>query len=150
MNLEKLQGWLAILANVGVVVGLVLLIVELDQTNKQTAAATYQARIGQIDAAAQALALSDYLPEIYIKLEQGGVSDLSPTEQLRLENWEFARYMRLQGQFFQYQQGYLDEQSYNVAIDRGAVSYPLWKELGMILANPQFVEAIEAEIEKSN
>ena len=143
MNTEKLQSWISLAANIGVVIGLILLLVELNQTNKQAASTAYQARITEIDNSITEFATSDYLPDIYVKLDQGSLSDLTPSEYLRVSQWETARYMRLQGQFYQYQQGYLDEVSYQALLRQAARYMPLLKELNIFMNNEEFLQAVE-------
>ena len=64
MSIEKLNSWLSLTANFGVILGLIFLGIEISQSNKATIAATYQARISEIEASYQNAALSDYLPGI--------------------------------------------------------------------------------------
>ena len=143
MNVEKLQGWLAILANIGVIAGLLLLVAEIDQANEQASSATYQNRIDQIDLSLQALAANEYLPEIYVKLEQNGISELTPGDLFRLRAWETARSLRIIGQLNQYERGFLDEYSYSTAIRAFTRNVSLWKQLGIAVDDPALVRVIE-------
>ena len=73
MDVEKINSWLTLTANVGVVIGLIFLGIELQQSRLATEAATIQTRFTEIQESNQNFALSDYLPEIYDKLESNGV-----------------------------------------------------------------------------
>jgi phosphopantothenoylcysteine synthetase/decarboxylase len=112
MNFEKLNARLTFVANIGVVIGLIFLVVELRQSNDQAAAATEQDRSNTVDVQFREYATSDYLPEIYAKMAESGVDSLSSVELLRARAWENARVARMTGQVSQYYQGYLDEEIY--------------------------------------
>jgi len=147
MNLEKVNSWLALIANVGVIVGIVFLALEINQSNRQAQSATYQSRINEIDQSLREFALSEDMINIYLKIDEMGIEYLNPTEFLRAQTWEIARMNRMQGQFYQYRQGFLDRQSYDALLVAGSSSLPLWKEFG-IATRPIFrdlVAALEAE-----
>jgi len=142
MNRNELNDWLSLAANLGVILGLVFLGIQINQSNKITAAATYQARISEIEASFQNAALSDYLPSIYDQLESEGVSSLSSIELRRLRDWETARVYRMQGQHYQYRQGFLDDPSFEDLLVGARDLLPLWESLGIDQANfdPEFIE----------
>ena len=142
MNLDKLNGWLTLAANLGVLAGIVFLAIELDQSNRQARSDAFQARINEIDHQGREFALSDSLPSIYAKLEESGVDSLTPEELLRVSQWESARMARMHGQLVQYKNGFLDEASYRQLLQVGPRALPLWKELGK-LENSVFDELIK-------
>jgi|SaaInlV_100m_DNA_5_1039725.scaffolds.fasta_scaffold65520_2 hypothetical protein len=117
MNFEKLNTWLTFVANVGVVIGLIFLVVELRQSNDQAAAATEQDRANVVDLQFREFASSAYLPEIYAKIAESGVDSLSSVELQRARAWEIARIIRQLGQVRQYQMGYLDESIYKTVLE---------------------------------
>jgi hypothetical protein len=120
---------IGILANVGVILGLVLVVVEIRQSNEHAAAAAYQARIGDIEVAFQQYALSAYLPAIYVKLRESGLESLTAEERDRVRSWESARRTRMQGQFYQHEQGLLDEPAYRVMLRAAHGQLSLWQAL---------------------
>ena len=61
MNLEKLNDWLTLLANVGVVIGLIALVLELRHSSQLAEVAAYQTRISEIQEINLELALSNDL-----------------------------------------------------------------------------------------
>ncbi|MEQ8314748.1 MAG: hypothetical protein RL839_04745 [Gammaproteobacteria bacterium] len=130
MKLEKLNSWLSLLANLGVLAGIVFLAVELDQSNRQAQSNAYQARINEIDQAGREYAVSEILPPIYVKIEETGLESLTPEELERVNAWEASRAARMNGQLVQYRNGFLDEESYQQMIAVGVRIYPLWEELG--------------------
>lgn len=133
---------ISILANVGVVFGLILLAIEIEQSNDQAAASAYQARIDQIDLAQQQFALSSDLPQIYVKLEASGLNSLNAEELLRVRSWELARSQRMAGQHYQFQQGYLDEAAHSAMLRAARNSIDLWEEFGFGVANSDFFLAV--------
>ena len=144
MNLEKLNIWLSLVANFGVLVGIIFLAVEINQSNKATIAATYQSRISEIETSYQNSALSDYLPNIYEKIDNEGIGSITGLERRRARNWESARIYRMQGQYYQYQQGFLDERSYRDLLRGGRDFLPVWEALGADIdaLDPDFLEII--------
>ena len=144
MQIEKLNSWLALVANFGVILGLIFLGIEISQSNRITVAATYQARISEIEASYQNSALSDYLPAIYDKIQTEGVESISSIELRRVRDWEDARIYRMQGQYYQYQQGFLGENSYQDLVRGGKAFLPRWESFGIDLGalDSDFLEAI--------
>ena len=144
MNREEINDWLSLAANLGVILGLIFLGVQINQSNKITAAATYQARITEIETSFQNAALSDYLPIIYDKLEKDGIDSLNSVEIRRIRDWETARIYRMQGQHYQYQQGFLDDSSYTDLVNGARSLLPLWDSLDVDIESfdPEFMEAL--------
>ena len=144
MKLPVINDWLTLSANLGVLAGIIFLGIEISQSNKATVAATYQARISEIEASYQNAALSDYLPGIYEKFEKEGLESISEIELRRLQDWEMARVYRIQGQYYQYQQGYLNERSFQDVIGGGRLFLPRWEALSLDLGalDTDFLDAI--------
>ncbi len=133
-----------ILGNVGVLLGLILVVVEIRQSNEQAAAAAYQTRIADIEVAFQQYALSADLPPIYVKLRESGLESLTAEEQERVRSWESARRTRMQGQYYQYEQGLLDESAYRVMLRAARGQSSLWQTLGIerVLPDEEFDRAV--------
>ena len=71
------------LANVGVVIGLVLLVVQIDQNTNMMQAQMNQSRIDIALVVQYAVANSDYIPAIVVKVSSG--ESLTREETLRFE-----------------------------------------------------------------
>jgi hypothetical protein len=144
MKKINLGQTISILGNVGVLLGLVLVVVEIRQSNEQAAAAAYQTRIADIEVAFQQYALSADLPAIYVKLRESGLESLTAGEQDRVRSWEGARRTRMQGQFYQYEQGLLDESVYRVMLRAARGQSSLWQALGIerVLPDEEFDRAV--------
>ena len=131
MNFERLNSWLTLVANMGVIAGIIFLALEIDQSNRQARSATYQARVNEIDQSLREFSLSESMAEIYLKIEQSGLESLTPSEHMRAENWERARIIRMQGQLYQYQLGFLDENSYEGLLVAGSRALPRFEAFGL-------------------
>ena len=131
MNIERLNSWLTLIANIGVIAGIIFLALEIDQSNREARSATYQARVNEVDQSLREFSLSESMADIYLKIEQSGVESLNPSEYLRAENWERARIIRMQGQLYQYQLGFLDENSYEALLWAGSRALPIFEAFGL-------------------
>ena len=119
MDFDKTNRWLTLIANFGVVAGLGLLVLELNQASKLAETEAYVSRTQAIGDHFTQLALSPDHPEILTKVKSHGVDSLTQAEQLRVFGWELARMYRVQGQYYQYQQGFLDRETIEKAMALG-------------------------------
>ena len=143
MNSDKLANLIGILANVTVVAGLVILIIQVDQANRLAEADAAQRRASEIQESLQQFALSDYLPAIYSKASEEGFGALSLGEKSRVQAWESARLFRMQGQYRQYQLGMLDRDSIEAMLNAAAwYSKHYWEPLQVPVTDREFLEAI--------
>jgi hypothetical protein len=145
MNTERLNDWLTLLANIGVVIGLVIIIIEVRESNLQATSATTMARYTEIETSNRDFAMSDHLPAIYVQVETSGVESLDAEQLSRIQSWEMARILRMEGQFVQYQAGYLTESNYKIMLDVAREIEPLWKELNIQSRNTDFLKALERD-----
>ena len=149
MNMEKLNNWLSLVANLGVVVGIIALIAELNHSSRLAEVSAFQNRMTEIQEAYVQLALSDDLAELIEKYESEGIHSLSPTEFRRLNAWETGVINRMQGQYFQYQQGFLDRSSIDSTLDFiVSDAWSRWSDLGLTNAFdiPEWQNEIEARL----
>ena len=124
--------WIQLLGMLGVLGGLVALVIELNQSQKLSQANAYQIRISEIQEAQRELALSEDLAEILQKFNSEGVESLTAGEKSRVVAWHAAIQWRMQGQFYQYEQGFLEEAALQRTLDDLANSiYERWEELGL-------------------
>ena len=144
MDTGKVNDWLGLVANFGVVIGLGMLIFELKQATDLAEVSAYQTRMTEISETAKDMALSEDLAEIHHRLRTNGYSSLTPVEQRRVRAWEMGVVVRMQAQFYQHQRGFLDESSLRGMLGAAAGSLPLWKEMGMPIENLEFVTAVES------
>jgi len=152
VDFDKLNKWLSLIANFGVVAGLGLLVLELNHASKLAETEAYVARTRAIGDHFTLLALSPDLSEIQTRVTRDGLDSLTEAERWRIFGWELARMYRVQGQYYQYQQGFLDRETIEKAMELGAVrSAKLWRELGIVIDNEEFksdLKLMEAELVK--
>ena len=146
MDSEKMNRWLTLGANFGVLVGLVFLVFELKQANDLAEASAYRARGEEIQSSLQAIALSPDLAEIEVKVEQQGIGALSDVEVRRYRWWVQAALYRMQNQFNDYRLGYLDDDSYRAMLRTATSQYDRWLELGIQIEDREFRQTIEDAI----
>jgi hypothetical protein len=118
---EKASRWLTLGANVGVLIGLALILIELRQNADLMKAQMIQSRTDNISAKYDAQIHSDYWPQIWAKRYSAEsdvewIDSLDPVEHMRIRTYFFREYDELRNQFFQYQRGYLPDEFWNTAI----------------------------------
>ena len=148
MDSDRLNRWLTLIANFGVVIGLFVLIAEVNHASKLAEVDAYQTRIRDIQELNLELALSDSLAGILSKADNEGVESLSPSEFRRARAW-YATIMRgMQGQYYQYQNGFLERESVDRTL-RDIVDgiYEKWEQLNL-LGNIE-IEEWRAEIDQA-
>jgi hypothetical protein len=151
---NRLNSWLTLGANIGVLIGIALLLIELDQNNDLLRAQVHQSRADAHVGHRLNDVESEKLTAIRMKLAENGYSQdvtsvevLTPEELFRFRDYKAARYTDLDNLFYQYQQGYLDEEYYHYrvvcAIRRNE---PYWQKLGIFRTNSR--PTFRAEIER--
>ena len=112
MNTKTVNKWLSLLANVGVVIGLALLIIEIRQNSELVRAQIHQARSDAYVSARQDFADSEFLlPALEKYLAAGGREDpsaldaLDPIEARRVYRYWQSRAGDYDNLYYQYRQG---------------------------------------------
>ena len=150
MKLDNINRWLTLIANFGIVTGLGLLVLEVNHATRLADTEAYVSRTQAIGDHLTQLALSPDLAEIFEKLRRDGLGSLTAVERSRVASWEVARMYRIDGQYYEYQQGFLDKAAIDAAIRGGAVPRAqLWRDLGIVIENEEFksaLEQVEAEL----
>ena len=146
MSTSKISDWLTLGANVGVIVGLIFLGLELKSANDLAEASAYRNRTTEIQASLVTAATSPDLSAILLKADTQGIDALSEIEARRYKYWLWAVSLRMQSQFNDFRYGYLDENSYRQMLSEAARQYPQWQQVGLNLTDPEFRDAIESEL----
>jgi len=107
MNSEKLNSWLSLGANVGVVIGLILLVVEINQNTELARAQMNQDRATTAMSEQQATYTSDHVPEMLAKVEKE--QPLSEEERIRYTTYLRAFNRNQDNNLWQYNRGFLGE-----------------------------------------
>ncbi len=153
MNSENLNRWLSLGANIGVVIGLILLIVELNQNSELVRAQIHQARTDNYVADMMALADTEFLLPAWEKmsgsLRVGKVEDLDnldAIERARVRRYLQARMADYDNLYYQYSHGYIEEDYYRNKI-LGSIRRlaPFWRALGL---TDGMTEAFHKEVDR--
>jgi hypothetical protein len=110
MNLEKLNHWLTLLANIGVLAGIVFLAIEINQNTNIMKAQTR----GSVTDSILTLLQMERNPIVvsgYKKIQAG--QDLTFEESYFLENQANATIRQWENSYYQYQSGLFDEAEYS-------------------------------------
>lgn len=123
MNTDSLNKWLTLSANVGVVIGLVLLLIELNQNSDLLRAQIHQSTSDAHVWMKETDANSEYLLPALEKFRLAGgtnnpdaMDSLTPIEAARVRLSMEAAHQDYDNLFYQYQRGYLDEEYYRYRI----------------------------------
>ena len=152
MTSDSLNRWLTMSTNVGVVIGLVLLIIELNQNSELVRAQIHQARSDSYVSDMIAISDTEFLLPAYEKLRVGGgITDLTslealdPIERERIRRYSQARLADYDNLFYQYRLGYLDEEFYQTRVVTSIRRLALvWEEFGLLPgATPSFIAEIQ-------
>ncbi len=145
MKHESINRWLTLTANLGVVVGLAFLIIEVRHASNVAESEAYITRVNRIDESQVEFALSEDLAGIYVTARIKGVEALAPDELMRLRSFESAKRFRIQGQYYLYERGLLtDKESLDSILDEVLASEELWSALGIGIQDKELGEALES------
>ncbi len=158
MTLQDLGAIGEVIGALGVVVTLIYLTKQIrqnteavDEARKLALAQTYQMRSDALQTMIVRAAESEHIAPIIIKLTELGypediaaIDQLSPSERGRFRLWQIGQQTHWDNMFFQYQHGYLDEESYEdsfkVRVRRLA---PTWLALGLTNVRASFRKEID-------
>jgi len=104
---EKIKSWLTFGANLGVIVGLVLLIIEIRQNTEMMQAQINQSRTEAAQSEQQAVFNSEYMPAIMVKRDNR--EQLTDEELHRYQAYVRSFSRNMDNQLWQYNQGLLGE-----------------------------------------
>ena len=113
MNFERLNHWLTLVANVGVVAGIIFLAYEIRLTRDALVGATYQQRTTAVENWDYNIADSDNVSQAIMNYQQSGeFASLSEEDKFRLTSLGLAAFHRLDNFFYQYELGLIDQEIY--------------------------------------
>ena len=148
MDTEKVNHWLTLGANVGVLVGIVFLAVEIRQNTASNQSAAYQAWVAANMELNSSLIPADAVVAIGKGMDDS--KDLTEDTQLPFAMWHFSYYQQIQATNYLYQVGTIDRGLWEVEINRGAIHLQLpgvhqwWDAGGKNQLDPTFVQLIES------
>lgn len=139
------------------VAGLVLLAYEVHQTNKLSETQAYVHRLDQMQNVASEFAQSDVLGNVYVKIGaidmvdtdgKDNVERLTDIERLRLQSWERGVMLRMSGHYYQYLQGYLDEETGEKVLDDPVSRVDRWRALGIEIEGKDLKAAVAEKLKR--
>ena len=152
MNAEKLNHWLSLGANFGVLVGIIFLAVEIRQNTEMTRAQITQSRAEAAMSLADATYNSEYMPDIWIKVQDGDA--LTGAESFRFRVWLRATLRNQDNNFQQYKQGLLGDHIPEViagvvrtTLTSNAAGREYWEGAKGVYS-PEFAEYVDSAIEE--
>lgn len=157
MKSDRLNRWLTLGANLGVLVGIILLIIELDQNQDMLQAQMVQARADNRLATYIEGMHSDYWPLMNVKRAEADsvedwISALTPEEYQRVRFQVLYEINDLRSQWYQYTNGNLDpylfETSGTAQSIRMLQKLPFFPDLR--ISSRDFVEYLNEIARKSN
>jgi hypothetical protein len=156
MDSNRWNQWLSLAANVGVVLGLILVALELRQTRDAALGATYQNRSMINMEWSKWVAESDYIAPMIQQTRAGGRESLTADQEQRSQSTMLAAIHRLDGFFYQYELGLL-EQDYYESVFRAEMRtwVPRWRETGMLeppwtdYMRPSFREEVQKYLDEA-
>ena len=152
MDWDRVNRWLTLGANLGVLVGIILILIELNQNADLMRAQISQARADSVTGRYAEMMHSDAWPLISAKRQQAGdpekwAASLTDEELARVRFFIFAEVNDIRNQFYQYQQGWLDPSIWQSST-RGQIVrlLPLIPHFvpEMMPLEPEFREALNA------
>jgi hypothetical protein len=102
---EKLNSWLSLGANLGVVIGLVLLVTEIRQNTDMMEAQINHSRTETAMSEQQGIFNSEFMPAILVKVDKG--EQLAAEEIRRYQSYFRGFNRNLDNQLWQYNRGFL-------------------------------------------
>ena len=107
MDTDRLNRWLTLGANIGVLIGIAFVAIEIRQNTEMTRAQLTQSRAEVAIAISELGVNSDYLPDIIIKIRNG--NDITEAEEFRYHAYLRAILRNLDNYLQQYNRGLLPD-----------------------------------------
>ena len=145
----KLSGWkdiAEIVALAAVVGGLIVIVVELRQTQSALRAQAYQSRAIDVINAMRTYSANPELEMLLTNVftKQLDVESASPTEQSRLRSHFYLKRTDLDNEHYQFQNGFLDPDFYHTTTEREIKAFaPYWRAFGIPEPRQQFAEEVD-------
>ena len=117
MDSDRLNRWLTLGANVGVLIGIALILVELNQNAELMRAQMAQERANHLVEKYDAIIHSEEWPRISAEMrravdKKAWRESLTPEEHERVLNYFFREVNDVRNQYYQHKEGFLPEEIY--------------------------------------
>ena len=135
-----------------ILVSLIIIVIELRQTQSALIASTYQSRaldaVGVEAAKADSEVLGPLLARVDLDAPES-LATLSELERFRLRSYFVSRLIDLDNEYYQYQKGFLDDEYFEFWFkDQLKRNARAWRSIGLTESRPsfkQFVDELLAE-----
>ena len=111
LDSDRLNRWLTLGANVGVLIGIILLVVELDQNRDMMRAQTRNELARGLPEVLGIPASDNALADALLRANRG--EPLSPAETLQVAMWDELTFRYWENVHYQYRQGLYDESEFS-------------------------------------
>ena len=111
MDIDRLNRWLTLGANIGVLFGIIFLIVELNQTSEMNRGETRNQVASELSELLRDVGNSPQLAELIVKAENGDV--LTPAEEMQYRQRILSMLRYFENVHYQYRQGLYDEREFS-------------------------------------
>jgi hypothetical protein len=115
MESNKANRWLTLGANIGVLIGIILLVVELDQ-NREMIRAQTRSDISQ-QSSSRLLLVGTNLEMASLMRRANNGEELTPDERVQFNYYQFAAIRDWENVHYQYRQGTFDKQEFDALIN---------------------------------
>lgn len=130
---KEVNDWLQVVGLFGVIGGLVLVALELNQTTNAIRASNYFSAAESSSEWNKWIAESDRMAPITKKYNDVGVDGLTEEERYRYGSAMMGAFRRHDGAFFQYERGLLSEDWYETIFRNDMATWvPRWEEFGFL------------------
>jgi hypothetical protein len=152
MTLDKINQWLSLIANFGVIAGIVFLGLEVQQNSNAIQAQTYQSRTEATQEMMIAIMDSERVAPLFAEIDTDlfpsdlqKIENLDPESRLRVMAFYYWTRLQIDNLLYQHERGFLDDEYRDEVIARAISGFaPIWKELDVLAtARPEFRAAIE-------
>ena len=152
----KSAAWREVAELIGITaifVSLIAVVVELRQTQAAISAATYQARAFDGMTSAREQYNGDYIAPILARVDwedSNSLNELSDEEGFRLRMFYLSQMIDFDNEFYQYQNGFLDEEYFEYVSKPRLPGMALrWRSLGIVEPRPSFRYFVGEQLESN-
>ena len=138
MNFDRLNKWMTLAANFGVLAGIVFLGVEISQNTTATQSESLEARTDRLMSITTSMIQSEQLLSAVSKLKflddfcnpnRELVEDLTPEERAAFTSFLYSNWIRFENAYYQFQSSNIDEFQFEFVTMKVMYSYIPWFEM---------------------
>jgi len=158
VNADTANKWLTLAANIGVLIGIVLLLFELRQNTELVRVQVTQMRSDSFVQRRWDHADSQYMAPLIAKLQGQGFprrvverDELTEVELVRLEAWLAALAFDYENLYYQKRRGFIDQQYWDERVVPSLMMFgPYFEEYVVNLGREEFEEEVRALLQRQD